>query len=276
MDLDRAIRLGAPHPALRAASPSAGRRGARFGRRGGGRTDPYSPAASAAMLPQTAIWIATTDYLGLADGNTTVDTWLAGWGGIRPTLTAPAATNRPAYSPTGGTGGRPLVTFDGADNCLGGVMTKGSDWTSHEVGMVGSRVAYGAGADMAVGIVVGSVFTIGTSDHSIAAMRSGVVGLGNAATTSDPDGNQANWSGDHPGGTAGVNARKNGTIENTGVSGAYTPRADGSHVCLGGNSVGLANFGNWAFMAAYAGPSLTADQRAYLRALLTYHTGVAS
>lgn len=39
--LTRAIRLGAPHPALRAASPraacpSAGRRGARFGRRGGG------------------------------------------------------------------------------------------------------------------------------------------------------------------------------------------------------------------------------------------------
>ena len=114
MGLDRAIRLGAPHPALREAA----RRGARFGRRGGGAApSPYSPAASALQLPNTAIWISTSG-LTLADGDTTVDSWLAGWGGIRPTLTAPAATNRPAYSPTGGTGGRPLVTFDGADNCL--------------------------------------------------------------------------------------------------------------------------------------------------------------
>lgn len=70
--LERAIRLGAPHPALRAAGsraacPSAGRRGARFGRRGGGAA-PWTPLSLGSKL---TLWLdereQTTTGSGISD-----------------------------------------------------------------------------------------------------------------------------------------------------------------------------------------------------------------
>lgn len=79
-------------------------------------------------LPNTAIGICAGAGLGgisasgltLADTDTTVDVWQSAYGGkaANVTLAAPAATNRPAFSATGGPGGRNMVVFDGSDNTL--------------------------------------------------------------------------------------------------------------------------------------------------------------
>ena len=254
--------------ALHAAGPSAGRRGARFGRRGGGAApSPYSPAASALQLPNTAIWISTSG-LTLADGDTTVDSWLAGWGGIRPTLTAPAATNRPAYT----AGAVPTLTFDGTDNVLRGAMTKGSAWADYEWGVVGSRVAFGSGADVWLGYYVPAATVFRLADQAAATARASVAGGADAVSTSDPDGVTAHWSGDATG--TAISFRRAGTIE-AGAVGAVTSRADGKTVVMGAHYDGTAA-ANVVISAAYIGPALTADQRTYLRALLTALTGVSS
>ena len=222
------------------------------------------------MLPATAIWISTSG-LTLADGDTTVDSWLAGWGGIRPTLTAPAATNRPAYT----AGAVPVLTFDGVDNALHVQLTKGSAWSSFEVGWAGTRVAFGAISDVMLGYGIPNSILMGVFDLSTLLVR--VVGAtaANTSSVSDPDGIEAHWSGDNDGAN-GNNFRKNGTVEANAGAGALTSRADGNRFCIGGNTYGSLNYGNLTVRAAYAGPSLSADQRTYLRALLTYYTGVAS
>lgn len=63
--LERAIRLGGPHPALREAS----RRGARFGRRGGGLAAEWTPLAMGAKISG---WYGRLGVLGAA-GSDTVD-----------------------------------------------------------------------------------------------------------------------------------------------------------------------------------------------------------
>ena len=226
--------------------------------------------AHATYLPATAIGVSTSG-LTTADNGTTVDQWAASLGGIACTLEAPAATNRPAYSASGGVGARPLVTFDGTDNGLDGPLTKGSAFANCELGFVGSRVAFGVAGALAI-----SYSATGTTPHfslqgaSAAALR--FSGGANVNTTTDPDGTTAHYSGDALTGT--WNARVAGTIQNTG-SASVTSRADGGGLSLGSRVNAASQWGNFALQAWYCGPALTSDQRTHLRALLTYHTGVA-
>jgi len=238
---------------------------------GGGGPSIYSPGYSAIQLPFTAIWISTSG-LTLADGDSTVNSWLAGWGGIRPTLTAPASTNRPAYT----AGAVPTITSDGVDNYLRGTFTKGSDFTSVESGYVGSRVAFGATGDNVCGYGIPSSPVLVLQDALAASSRAVTAAAGNPASTTDPDGVTAHYSFDHPGGTAPNNIRRAGAIEASGTSGALTTRVDGGLAFIGAHPYNGTAATNSTFHAFYLGPALTADQRTYLRALLTYHTGVAS
>lgn len=236
---------------------------------GGAAPDPYSPAASAIQLPYTAIWISTSG-ITTTDGGTTASDWLAGWGGIRPTLSAPVA--RPAYT----AGAVPVITPNGTSTFMYDPMTKNSAWNSIEIGFVGSRVSAGAAGDQAIGYGPSTTATNGIVDISAAALRMVCAAAASVNGTSDPDGVTAHWSGDNPGAGAGNNVRKNGTIETAGAGGAFTSRADSGNVFLGSATTAGSAFGNYAVVACYAGPSLTAEQRAYLRALLTFHTGVSS
>lgn len=228
----------------------------------------YGPAASAALLPSTAVWL-TVAGLTLADSDTTVNAWASSRGGVAATLTAPAATNRPAYTP----GAVPVVTFDGTDNVLSGQMAKGSAWTNVEIGWVGSRVAFGAASDTMIGYGVPNSMLLVLVDLNAASIRMVAAAAATAAGTSDPDGIVAHWSGDNDGAN-GNNIRRGGAVEANAGAGVFTSRADGNRVCIGGNSYSLTAFGNLTSMAAYAGPSLSSDQRTYLRALLSAATGV--
>lgn len=224
----------------------------------------------AAMFPASAIGVSTAG-LTLADSDTTVQSWAASLGAIACTLAAPGSANRPAYSAAGGTGGRPLVTTDGVDDVLIGSITKGSAWDNYETGIVGSRVAFGVSGDSWLSYFNSVSVRFGLQDNSLAAGRWSVVGGLNLAYTTDPDGVVAHYSGDAAAGT--MNARVGGAVEATSAA-TVTSRADGGDVYLGGRVSG-ANAANIAVQAWYVGPALTSTQRDHLRALLTYHTGVA-
>lgn len=226
----------------------------------------------AARLPETAIGVSTAG-LTLADGDTTVDDWAATLGGISTSPDAPASTNRPAYSATGGTGSRPLVTFDGTDNVLDDAITKGSAWADYEYGIVGSRVAFGTAGDRWLAYMSSATtLRFGLADNNALTFRNSISGGVNLTSASDPDGVVAHYSGDAASGGT-VNVRVGGAVDAT-TSSTVTSRADGDQIRLGGNGDGT-NAGNIAIQAWYMGPLLTADQRTELRALLSYHTGVS-
>lgn len=234
----------------------------------------------ATYFPDTAIWAnPDNSTMTLADSDTTVDQWASGWGGVSSTLTAPASNHRPGYS-TGGVSGRPILTFDGTDDFLRGSFTKGSAFTTHEIGIVGERVSFGILSDYWFGYWVpnGGVFFLSDQDASRWRFTSG--GAANVApsTTYDPDGVLAHYSGDAAPGD--LNARVNGVSVATSAASPVS-RADGNTVVMGASQVSTVGpYGtvasNIIVHAAYLGPALSADQRTHLRALLTYLTGVAS
>lgn len=233
----------------------------------------------ATYLPSAAIWANPDNSLmTLQDGNTTVDQWASGWGGVSCTLAAPASTHRPAYS-AGGIGGRPVLTFDGVDDFLRGTFTKGSDFTDHEIGIVGERVAFGTLGDIWFGYWRPNSALFYLNDQDSTRFRFTSLGAANVAPSStyNPTGVLAHYSGDAAATT--VNARVNGTVQATGT-GTVATYGDNNTVIMGGSQTSTVGpYGtvaaNIVVHAAYITPVMTASQRLHMRALLTYHTGVA-
>lgn len=248
------------------------RPGARFFEpaEGGSTSWTFSQAESAAMLPNTAIGVSVSG-LTLADGDTTVDSWEALYGGISTTLSAPNPTNRPAYSAAGGTGGRPIVQFDGLDNVLRVIaFTKGSAFDDYEYGVVARQTADGDTGDRVIVYSKGLTSRFQINEKTIG-WRVSVAGGANVEPATDPSLAIIHFSGDaHTDGT--INCRVGGTVVAT-ASSTVTSRPDGETLSIGalpGGSVA----GAFEVQAWYCGPALTEDQRTYLRALLTHYTGV--
>ena len=240
------------------------RRGAfRLGRR---PSWTFSPAESAVMLPTSAIWISQ-EGITLGVG---VASWASYLGGLASTVSQAVGGQQPAYAAGGGVGGRPLLTFDGIDDVLEGVTSKGSNWTDHEMGVVGARVAFGAGGDTWIMMRQGGGFMVGIRDNSAAAWQY-TTSTTAAIGTTDPDGNQAFWSGSAI--TGQVRARRNGTIEATNAAGVVGATAEPVVTAIGGR-VASAAYANIAIQAAFTSTILSDDQRTYLRALLTFYTGI--
>jgi len=114
--LDRAIRHGGRHEALERA---AGRRGARFGRRGGGGSVSWSPAALGSKL---TLWLDQRDLV--VTGGAYSD-----WGDQSPAgnrdFAMATATNRPDDDLT--VNGWAAPNFDGVDNFMQGPAAVGGD-----------------------------------------------------------------------------------------------------------------------------------------------------
>lgn len=227
----------------------------------------------AAHLPATAIGVSTAG-LTLADSDTTVQSWAATLGGLAAALSAPTASQRPAHSATGGTGSRPLVTWDGTDDALSGTLTKGAAWDDYEFGVVGRQTSIGAANDRVMAYGTGGTPEFGINEAGTSGdWRVGVAGGVSAVLfTTDNATTFGHYSGDSVGGTQ--SARFGGTVENS--SATTTPsKTDGQTLALGARPGADAQFGALELQAWYCGPALTSDQRTHLRALLTYHTGVS-
>lgn len=235
---------------------------------GGGPSYTYSPAESAALLPQTAVWVSTQGVT-VATG---VSAWASYLGGLACTISQATGGLQPAYSAAGGVGGRPLITANGTDQFLRGTMgLKGSAYTTNEMGLVGQRVAWAAGTDFIIGYEAALAIQSGIRDGATAATWRGTdIALYDLASTSDPDGVNAFYS--FNGSASLGQVRKNGTVE---ASNATTPTsmADGGTFVFGGRTI-TAAYANWSVQALVFGVQLDNAQRDYLRAALTFHTGI--
>lgn len=221
-------------------------------------------------LATAAIGVSTS---GVTQATGTVSAWAASLGGLSLTLTAPAATNEPAYNATGGEGSRPLITFDGNDNVLRLLAwNSGVTWADYEIGIVGHRVATSADGDIFIGYYTGGILRYSLQDLDASTFKWVVVGGATSVSTTDPD-----TTSRHLSGTSAANSQSllvNGTAEDTDAA-TTTSRADGGSAVLGAGSTG-ATASNIAVQAWYFSRALTAGKRTNLRALLTNYTGVAS
>lgn len=234
-----------------------------IGSGGGGASGPtYSPAEFAAMMPPGCCWISQQ---GVTQAGA-VSAWLSYLGSVSATLVQGTGAAQPAYNASGGVGGRPLITFDGTDDVMKAVVTKGSQWTSFEMGIVGQRVSFASGGD----------FWAMMETTASAALLFGIRDLdaSNWRVTSNVDLNAASnpnvaaiYSADAI--TGNYNCRKNGVLEST-SGGAFTTRNDAETFAVGGRS-GVAAYANIAIQAVYCFPQLTAGQRTYLTGALTFY-----
>lgn len=213
----------------------------------------------------------------LADGGTTVDVWAATYGGD-PLSIILVATNRPAWSASGGAGGRPRVVFDGSnDQLLDAAITKGSTWGQAELGYVGNVHTTGTGVDQIIGY--GNAASVRFSITSSATANlcdmttTGVGGATSICTTAE-GATTRHWSFDVISGAV-QNARVAGTIEDTDTT-AFAAYADGSGFWLGARSDAAAAAGVNVQAWYLSTTVLTTTERAHIRALLTYLTTVAS
>jgi len=226
-------------------------------------------------FPDSAIGITTTG-LTLADGDTTVDQWAAAYGGKKAevVIVAPAATNRPAYSATGGPGSRPMVTSDGTDNVLRDTAcTFGGTWAAFSLDYVGYIVAAGSAGDR---------FQLyGTSSGFFSMSESATQRLfGNTTSASVSSTGTTAFTTSHRQGTFywdGANQTlhvNNGAAEDTDAS-VHAAYADGSTYSMFGTPAAAncinANCLGWAITRG----TLTAGQKADLRAFFQNKTGVA-
>lgn len=226
----------------------------------------FSPTESAVILPKSAIWISQQ---GVTAG-TGVSSWASYLGGLACTMVQATVGRQPAYSASGGVGGRPLITTDGVDDFIEGPINKGDAWNNIEMGVAGRRVAFGTAGDTWILHHQSGSFVAGVRDASATAHQM-TTSTTSANGTSDPDGNNAMWAGSCV--TNSVVAWKNGVAEGTTASGSFGPDGNPRTVCVGGRVV-TAAYSNIAIQAAFTGELLTTEQRLYLRALLTFYTGI--
>jgi hypothetical protein len=218
------------------------------------------------VLSRIALVLSTE---GVSVSGGVVDSWAtAAVSGVSATLAA-TLTARPAYSATGGVGSRPLITFDGVNDFLTGIITKGSAWTDYEIGVVGSRLSFPAAGRGISSYSSGGAPRFFIGDANASAMRFSVTGGGNA--DGDDPGTIRHYSGDAASGT--INVRTNGSVVAT-TAGTVTSRADGESWTLGARVAAGTENANWAIQVAYIGPVLTAGERDDLRAYLTAQTGI--
>lgn len=225
----------------------------------------------ATYLPATTIGVSS---VGVTLVGAEVDEWDSSLGGIATTLTAPSASQRPLYSPTGGPGSRPLITGDGVTDALLGPLTKGSAFDDYEWGGVARLVTVGAAGDRVVCYGVGVVSRFHLNERNAGTYRITVSGGANVEPLLDSTTALRHWSGDAEPTTSTINMRRDGVVEATAAPATVTSRPDGETLSLFADGAGTTN-SNSELMAFYCGPYLTPDQRTHLRALLTYHTGVA-
>ena len=230
---------------------------------GGGGGGSFNPDA----LP-LAIGLSTLG-LTLEDSDTTVQTWTAAHGTLAGL--ALAATNRPSYSAAGGTGGRPIVTFDGVDDVLTGLLTRGEAWGDCELGIVGRTLG---NADnryiLAYDNTTGFRLT-GWDITNTARFETRNPGGATSISISDPGAARAHISADWDG--ADQSVRFAGAVQDTDAA-TPTDYVDGNAVSLGASPSAAAPL-NVEIQAWYIGARLTDTQRADLRAWLTTHTGIS-
>lgn len=215
-------------------------------------------------LPNSIIWISSE---GETLSGSEVLSWASSYGGLSATFNALSATQRPLYNATGGVGGRPIITGDGINDQLEAALPGGLSSLSREGGIVYSVASPPVTSTVILTAVDGSgnqVLTVGIHDPAttgyvrlISLSHAGFAGPAHVSC----DGTT----------TTGTNLRKSGTVVASGGNAApWTP------TFLKALSFGGGTFpSNASLQAVYYGEQLTADQRTHLRALLTYHTGVA-
>ncbi len=227
-------------------------------------------------LPNTAVWVSQSGVT-TADAGSTVDSWASAFGGRSATI-GPAASGsvRPAYSATGGVGSRPLITWDGVDDVIKGVVTTGSAFdgtTGCTMAWLGQRVSFASAGDVWMqyedDISAAALYAI--RDVSASLWRGTDISVADLNATSDPDGVNALYQFDLA--TNAWAVRKNGTSEATSAS-AVTARNDSEVLALGGRTTSSA-YANVSAQAIVFGKLLGSSQRTNLRALLTNATGVS-
>lgn len=228
----------------------------------------------AAHLPDTAIGVSTAG-LTLADSDTTVDAWAATLGGkaVSLTLSALSAAARPAYAATGGAGGRPLLTWDGAGDVLRATgVTFGGTWSGLALDVVGVLAGPETSGDRIMRFASGDLFTLGTQGTPVATLvasgAGGATSVGSTVITGSQRLMTAEWDG------ATQSVAINGTVEDSDAN-THAAYADGVVIALGADAGGGGSIALSAQAWAVSRGSLTSTQRTHLRALLTYHTGVS-
>ena len=250
------------------------RPGARFFEpvEGGSASWTFSQAESAAMLPDTAIWISQ-EGITLDVG---VSAWSSSYGGISATVSQADGAKQPAYSATGGVGGRPLIMFDGVDDSLfTSVFTLGTtSWSNFEGGMAGAMLSGNSNGDKVLEYYQPTgryrpLQRASTGSRVNANIQGGVGGSTTWGT--DVDGVTGHFSGDWDG--ADLTVRLAGVAQST-VATAGVSLLDGGKFTICAFNAGTSAWAAAEFQSAYIGAKLTDEQRTYLRALLTYYTGV--
>lgn len=243
-------------------------------RRGGEGPDKFSRAASAAMLPNTAIWLS---QFGVTDLSGEVDRWASWGGGISCELVAASSLKRPAYSATGGVGGRPLITTDGSNDIMTGAITLGGAHTSNELALTGHRVAFGTLGDYFLGYAQGGADRYAIRDRTATALyfASGNTVVTHASGSADPDANDQRWWATRDQATTTARLGHGTTVDQSITSATIVSYTDGGLVVFG-NSILEGAAGNFAVQALDFGALLTEDQRAYLREFITFWTGIAA
>ena len=239
---------------------------------GGSTSWTFSQAESAEMLPSSSIWIS---QFGVTTGSFGVSVWSSSFGGINTVLTAPVPGDEPAYELTGGVGGRPLIVPDGLGDTLEGTFTKGSVFDNGELGFVG-RAGTGEGTAARVfGYHASSTQRWSVLRHTPPTEMNTSRNDGSSVTTNDTtnrDGEIGHWTAI----TDETNLRilLNGVEMANAGSGQAVSFADGGTIKFFEYAGAATNRSTSAAQAGYIGPRLSDEQRTYLRALLTYYTGV--
>lgn len=224
-----------------------------------------------------------------ADSSTTIDAWWAMWGGLKSLIPSGAplqaltSLTRPAYNPTGGPGGIPLVTFQGVNQVLSkAAVTFGGTWG----GIRGDIIGYCVGAetlgDRMMVYNPGSGNSIDWGVNATPRVRLNTVGTGGAAIvgTTTITGSYRQMSGTIITGASGSeDVRINNTSENT-SSITHAAYADGGTLTIGGTSVGTTcvnmNCLGWALgIVSGATAVLGTNERATLRALFQNMLGIS-
>lgn len=230
----------------------------------------FSPAESAIILPQTAVWISQQGVT-VATG---VSQWVSYLGGVSSALVQATGGFQPAYNAIGGVGGRPLITFDGVDDVLkGGFLKNPALFADLEMGYIGQRVAYVSVSDvwMMLEETATGAFIYGIRDQSATQWHGTTATQTIVSVGSDPDGVNAHYSWDAAPGA--FNLRVGGVVNATSGQPFGSDAGTGRSLAIGGRTA-VGTYANIAGQAHYAGALLSAAQRTYLRAALTFYTGI--